>query len=289
LQRVCNRLECKSYQRIFREIAMRKIWQPVVAGQFYPDNPYELRALVKGFIRAAREKRGGNLPLPKAIIAPHAGYVYSGPTAGYAYSVLPELRGKITRVILLGPAHHVPFAGIAVPSAYLFALPIGDIALDRKTIESLVNTGRASYVDGAFQSEHSLEVQLPFLKLGLKDFQLVPLLLGQMDAETVTTVLNDLWGGDETLIVVSTDLSHFLPYENAQVTDIACTEAIETLSPEKITNDQACGRLSVKALLLAAKDRGMRVETLDIRNSGDTSGPKDRVVGYGAWHFYEEV
>ena len=255
--------------------------KPAVAGMFYPANPRELRQMVRGFLKKA--KASG--PVPKAIIAPHAGYIYSGPIAATAYARLVPARDVITRVVLLGPAHRVPFAGLAAPSVDAFSTPLGDIPVDKAGVAQLRALPQIQVLDLAHATEHSLEVQLPFLQEVLAKFTLLPLCVGDTDPKQISEVLDKTWGGPETLIVVSSDLSHYQAYETSQQMDGATSQAIEKLQPEGINYEQACGRLPIQGLLLAAKQRGMKCQTVDLRSSGDTAGPRDEVVGYGAYVF----
>lgn len=257
-----------------------RIRPPAVAGQFYPEQAAALAAAVDGYVRDAGPPRD---PAPKALIAPHAGYVYSGPVAGSAYAPLASLRGRIERVVLLGPAHRVALRGLAAPAASAFATPLGELRLDRDSLERVLALPQVVASDAPHALEHSLEVQLPFLQELLGDFALVPLVVGDATPQEVAAVLDLLWGGDETLVVVSSDLSHYHDYATARRMDSETSRAIEALQPEAIGFDQACGRIPVQGLLLAARARGLRARAVDVRNSGDTAGPRDAVVGYGAY------
>ncbi|MDP6977741.1 MAG: AmmeMemoRadiSam system protein B [Myxococcota bacterium] len=259
---------------------MPEVRSPAVAGQFYPADPVSLRTSVREYLEAGH--RPGGAP-PKALIAPHAGYVYSGPIAGSAYAALEPLRGRIERVVLLGPAHRVFVRGLAAPTVEVFATPLGEVAIDQSAIAMLADLPQVTLSDRAHAPEHSLEVQLPFLQEVLGQFTLVPLVVGDATGGEVAEVLDRLWGGDETLIVVSSDLSHYLDYETARHMDEATSHAIEAMHPEQIETEGACGRIPVQGLLLAARDHGLRPTTVDLRNSGDTAGPRDGVVGYGAY------
>lgn len=258
---------------------MASIRQPAVAGTFYPAEPSALRALVTDYLAAASTEGVA----PKALIAPHAGYIYSGPVAASVYALLKPARGTIKRVILLGPAHRVAFQGLALPSSDFFATPLGDIAIDKQAIAALKDLPQVRVLDTAHATEHSLEVHLPFLQEVLGDFQLVPIVVGDASAAEVGEVLERLWGGPETLIVISSDLSHYHGYQTAREMDAATSRAIETLRFEDLGFEDACGRLPVSGLLYVARRRGLSVRTLDLRNSGDTAGPRDQVVGYGAY------
>ncbi len=254
---------------------------PAVAGMFYPATPYELLNMIQQFLE---QPRMASL-IPKAMIVPHAGYIYSGAIAASAYVYLKPARGLITRVVLLGPSHRVPFSGLATSSMQSFATPLGDVPLDRAAIAAIEQLPQVSVLDYAHAREHSLEVHLPFLQETLKNFKLVPLVVGEATPEEVGEVLEQLWGGQETLIVVSSDLSHYLDYESARQLDALTTQAIEHLRPEDIHHEQACGRNPINGLLYLARKRGLHAKAVDVRNSGDTAGSKDRVVGYGAYLF----
>lgn len=264
---------------------MGHIRPAAVSGMFYPADP---RALAESVVRFMADAPGApSTGAPKAIIAPHAGYVYSGAIAGRAYATLKRAADRITRVVLLGPAHRVGFAGIAAPEADAFQTPLGLVTVDGAAIASVADLPQMCRRDDAHREEHSLEVHLPFLQELLGAFTLVPLVVGQVDAEQVSAVLERLWGGEETLIVISSDLSHYEDYETAQRMDGATAAAIETLRVDEISQPQACGRIPVCGLMRVAKRRGMQVARLELKNSGDTAGSKDRVVGYGAWSFHE--
>jgi MEMO1 family protein len=266
---------------------MNAIRQPAVAGQFYPGTSAELSAAVQGYLDAVDVADDADAPTPKAMIVPHAGYVYSGPVAATAYKRLAPVSDTIKRVVLLGPCHRVAVHGVALSDADAFATPLGEIKLDKNAAEQILDLPQVSVFDETHKMEHSLEVHLPFLQTVLGEFTLVPLVVGEATPESVAQVLETLWGGDETLIVISSDLSHYLDYDSAQQLDGATSKAIENLQPENIARQAACGRFPVSGLLSLAKRRNMSVKTVDLRNSGDTAGPKDRVVGYGSWLFFD--
>jgi len=249
---------------------------------FYPAAADELRHEVLSFLGAARCDQTA---APKAIVAPHAGYVYSGPIAGSAYAQLATRAARISRVLMLGPSHRLPFAGLVYSAAETFLTPLGPVPVDRAALEAVDDPPRVRHFEAPFDGEHCLEVQLPFLQLTLTDFSIVPFLVGDATAEEVAQVIERLWGGDETLIVVSSDLSHYLEYDQAKAIDAETSRAIEDLRPEAITHHQACGRNPLNGLLREAKRHGLRARTLDLRNSGDTAGPRHQVVGYGAYEF----
>lgn len=257
---------------------------PAVAGLFYPRDPAELRALIRQCFAEARPSSG---PVPKAIIAPHAGYIYSGPIAASAYARLRPAAGRIRRVVLVGPCHRVAVRGLALPDCEAFATPLGEIPLDSEGMALARSLPGVQVHDATHAREHSLEVHLPFLQEVLGSFSLVPLVAGSASADAVSRVFAALWGGPETLFVISSDLSHYLPYAEAQAVDGHTCAAIEALAPEAIVPEGACGRIPVSGLLVLARRHGLVVETLDLRSSGDTAGDRDQVVGYGAWAFYE--
>ena len=260
---------------------MSQVRRPAVAGLFYPDQPEELHAMIRGFLKQA-EATGA---APKALIAPHAGYVYSGPVAASAYALLAQAQGTIKKVVLIGPSHRVGFRGIAACSADSYATPLGIVVIDRDSIEKILDLPGVGLLDQAHAQEHSLEVHLPFLQEVLGDFELIPLVAGEATVEEVAAVLERLWGGPETLIVISSDLSHYHDYGTARKMDRATSDAIENLRPEAIDYESACGRVPVTGLLAVARKRGLSARTVDLRNSGDTAGGRDKVVGYGAYVF----
>jgi len=254
---------------------------PAVAGLFYPDESAELRDAVQGLL-AAVEPSG---PPPKAIIAPHAGYVYSGPVAASAYAQVLPLASTVRRVVLLGPTHRVAFSGIAMSAADAFLTPLGAVPVDSDAFDLIADLPHVRLLEAAHAQEHSLEVQLPFLQAALADFKLVPLVVGEASPDVVAQVLERLWGGPETLIVVSSDLSHYHDYATARRMDLETSAQIESLSRAEIDGDHACGCRPVNGLLRAARRHGLHARLLDLRSSGDTAGPRDRVVGYGAYAF----
>jgi AmmeMemoRadiSam system protein B len=246
---------------------------------FYPDDAATLHTQIHRFLNQVKELGSP----PKALIAPHAGYVYSGPVAASVYARLASARGRITRVVLLGPSHRVALLGLAASAADFFRTPLGDIPLDREALDRIGRLPQVHEMEQAHAMEHSLEVHLPFLQEVLGEFSLVPLVVGDATAGQVAEVLERLWGGDETLIVISTDLSHYQDYETARRMDAATSRAIEELRYEDIGPHDACGRIPVSGLLHLARDKGLHARTIDLRNSGDTAGPRDQVVGYGAY------
>lgn len=262
---------------------MTVIREPAVAGSFYPSDARELGRTVEFLLDEAKSGAGD---APKALIVPHAGYIYSGPVAASAYARLRPYRDQYERVILLGPCHRVPVRGLALSTADLFRTPLGDVPLDTVAMAS-IESPQVKMFDKSHELEHSLEVHLPFLQSVLGSFKLVPIVVGNATPDNVADVLDTLWGGPETLIVISSDLSHYLSYDQARDIDGATRQAIEDLESRSIDHDSACGATPIGGLLIAAKRRTMAVKTLDLRNSGDTAGDRRNVVGYGSWEFLE--
>jgi hypothetical protein len=258
-----------------------------VAGSFYAASPEGLAAEVDELLREATLSA---FPVtrrpPKALLVPHAGYRYSGPVAASAYVLLAPFAATITRVVLIGPSHRAYFHGVALPEATAFDTPLGAVPVDAAAAALVPGVPRFA---GAHTREHSLEVQLPFLQRVLERFSIVPVVAGDAEPEEVAAVLDALWGGPETLVVVSSDLSHYLSYAEARRADAGTVERILSLSPTPLRHDQACGATPVNGLLLLARRRHLRPVRLDVRNSGDTAGPRDQVVGYGAFAFHEEA
>ncbi len=265
------------------ETTLRK---PAVAGLFYPDDPQTLDATVDALLAGA-DTGHAQAQAPRAIAVPHAGYIYSGSVAASAYARLLPFHGQFHRVILLGPAHRVALHGMALPTVDGFATPLGRVAIDTTAREQLHARHSVVLDDRPHRDEHSLEVQLPFLQKVLDRFTLVPLVVGTTTPEAVAEAMTPWIDDPHTLLVVSTDLSHYHDYATARSIDAQTSSAIESLQGDTIDTAQACGALPLRGLLLLAQRRGMSVTTLDIRNSGDTAGPRDRVVGYGAWEFHE--
>ena len=272
--------------RVFRfagRSAPEKVKRPNVAGTFYPGDREALRREVDACLEGAAVAG----PAPKALIAPHAGYRYSGPVAASAYARLKPRARQIRRVVLLGPTHYHPTSGVAVCGAESFETPLGRVPVDTASVKRALEFAFVQRVDQAFEREHSLEVHLPFLMRVVPRFALVPLLVGKASPAEVDTLLEALWGGPETAVVVSSDLSHFLDYESARRLDAKTSEAIVALRHDAVGYEQACGRHAVNGLLHLAGRRGFEASAIDVRNSGDTAGPRDRVVGYGAYAFFE--
>jgi MEMO1 family protein len=289
-----------------------RIRPPAVAGQFYPGDAAVLRATVQALLAgpgggagqppAGAGGQGGEpaaagagaarrLPPPKAIIAPHAGYAYSGPIAGSAFRALAPGTaggGGVRRVVVIGPAHRVAIRGLALPDAEGFATPLGEVPLDAEACERLAGLPQVAVRSDAHREEHALEVELPFLQVLFGDFRLVPLVVGQASGEQVAEALELVWGDDQTVVVVSSDLSHFLPAASAERVDRQTAARIAALTGP-LAPDQACGAIPINGLLLVARRRALAARQLDLRHSGDTSGDRSRVVGYGAWAFEPQI
>ena len=250
-----------------------------VAGSFYPNDPVELGLVIKNLLN-----RGSNTKTcPKIIISPHAGYIYSGIIAARAYSTILSFKNLISRVVIIGPSHFVWFKGLAVPSDTYFSTPLGDVPVDRDAIKSL-----SDYVvvnNEAHKKEHSIEVQIPFLQCVLSDFSIVPIVVGDASAEEVSRVIEILWGGTETLFVLSTDLSHYHSYDECNKIDKKTSEYILKKDFQKLSGEMACGYSGLRGMLNTVNKLSIDGKLLGICNSGDTSGSKDRVVGYGAYSF----
>jgi len=260
---------------------MLKIREPAVAGTFYPADPDQLKQMLMHYLNDA--STAGKVP--KAIIAPHAGFIYSGPIAASVYARLKAAKEVINQVLLIGPSHRVGFQGLALSTAEQFSTPLGNIEVDTQSVKQLAEYPFISYLDQAHELEHSLEVHLPFLQTVLKQFSLIPIVAGDAPADQVCQLLEQFWGKAGTLIVISSDLSHFHDYETAQKLDRETSEIIEKLQYEKLDSGSACGRVPIRGLLRLARKNNLQVKTIDLRNSGDTagSGDKNRVVGYGAY------
>ena len=261
---------------------MSPLVQPAdLAGKFYPAGADELAAGVDGSLARAAPP-----PLvPKAVIAPHAGHIYSGDIAAAAYRLLAQRRGIIKRVVLLGPNHRQPVRGMAVSPADAWATPFGPLPVDRPSRDMLARRFEVAVTLAPFVNEHSLQVHLPFIHRALGEVEIMPILVGQTPPDHVSKTLEALWGGPETAIIVSSDLSHFHDYATCQAKDAETTAAIERLQPAGCDGDRACGRFAIHGLLDQAQRRDLRVTALDVRNSGDTQGLRERVVGYGSFAF----
>ncbi|MDH3743317.1 MAG: AmmeMemoRadiSam system protein B [Hyphomicrobiales bacterium] len=255
------------------------IRHPAVAGTFYPRDRDLLWETVGDLLAGAQSVQHEQI---RAVIAPHAGYIYSGAVAAEAFAGLRGLRGRIERLVVIGPAHFVYLSGIAAPTASAFRTPLGDVPVDTAAIAEIAHMPQVAVDDQPHAPEHALEIELPFLQATLGAVPIVPLLVGSARAEEVAEVLHRLWDA-RTLVVVSSDLSHYNSYETARRLDAVTADAIERLDEKAIGSGDACGSVAVRGLLIEARRRGLAIERLDLRNSGDTAGDPHRVVGYGAW------
>ena len=256
--------------------------RPAVAGMFYPADPDDLRRSIDAAFADAASPLPGS-KLPKALIVPHAGYVYSGPIAASAFRRIVPAHRRIERVVLLGPSHRVYLRGMAVPSVEAFDTPLGSVPIDEELRAEALSHPAVVLDDEPHMYEHSLEVEVPFLQSVLDHFTLLPITVGETRTDEVAAVLDAIWGGSETLIVVSTDLSHYHRYDDAVRLDAHTAAAIVAANPEAIGDHDACGARPLRGMLRAVADRNLTVEQLDLRNSGDTAGDPSRVVGYGAF------
>jgi AmmeMemoRadiSam system protein B len=259
-----------------------RVREPAVAGLFYPDDPQALRAEVEQLLTARTEVADAQ---DRALIAPHAGYIYSGGVTADAYSRLRRRRDEIRRVVLIGPSHRVYLQGVAISPADAFATPLGDVEIDRELRARLLAGGNVLSAEAPHAMEHSLEVHLPFLQLTLNDFTLVPLVVGVATPRSIADALLELWDVEDTIFIASSDLSHYLSYDEARRVDAATNEQILRRDPS-LGFEQACGALPINALLTVARDRDLNVQEISRLNSGDTAGDRERVVGYAAYAFH---
>lgn len=264
---------------------MMSVKQAAVAGTFYPDDPKILRETLQNLLCSSVL---GSLPQPKAMIVPHAGYIFSGPVAANAYKVLANM-AHIKHIVLIGPSHYVAVDGAVLPTQQLFRTPLGDISVNLEFVSKLLKLPQVGLLDEAFSREHSLEVQLPFLQMSLNDFTITPVLVGRVDKQVVATILEQFWQREDTLFIISSDLSHYHDYKTALARDQQTMQAILNLDADALAVDQACGCFAIKGLLHFAKQHHLHAQLIDMRNSGDTKGDKTRVVGYGAVHFYQHL
>jgi len=255
---------------------------PALAGAFYPRDPGRLQRRVLDLL--AEIIVPANI-VPKALIAPHAGYVYSGHVAAAAFATLRDRRASITRVVLIGPAHYVYVRGIAVPTVDALVTPVGSVPVDIEALSTIDALQFVTRTDAPHAPEHSLEVELPFLQTVLSSFKVVPLVVGDAHPQDVAHVVRRRWGGEETLIVVSSDLSRYHSYETARRLDLATATAIEHGHWASLGPNQACGCVAMAGLLVETERRGLKARRLELCNSGDTASSRDQVIGYGAWLF----
>ncbi len=261
-----------------------RVRPPAVAGRFYPGSPAQLGAAVDALLGEAPDPRS---PAPKGVIAPHAGYVYSGPIAATAYASLRARAAQIRKVVLLGPAHRVHLQGLAVPVAERFATPLGEVEVDAELVAAALALPQVVRADQPHALEHSLEVQLPFLQVLLPRFSLLPLVVGDARPAAVAEVLARVWGGPETLIVISSDLSHYHDYAEARRLDADTAAWIVRSGAPGLDPRRACGARCIDGLIEFGRRHPLALELLDLRNSGDSAGPRDQVVGYAAFAIHE--
>jgi len=255
--------------------------KPAVAGSFYPAQPDRLRRQIEELLAEAEP---APKITPKALIAPHAGYIYSGLPAASAFATL-RCAQTFARIVLIGPAHYVAIRGVALPTSDAFETPLGRVPVDHGALNEITGLPFVSVNDAAHVPEHALEVELPFLQIVLPSFSLLPLVVGDATAQEVAQVLARLWSGPETLPVISSDLSHYHSYETARCLDAATAASIENADWASLGPGQACGHLPIAGLLIEANHRNLKARRLSLCNSGDTAGPRNQVVGYGAWIF----
>lgn len=262
-----------------------------VADMFYTGNAIELAAQISDFVDAGIDsdvidaEQSASLK-PKALIVPHAGFVYSGATAGQGYALVKKLAKKITKVIVIGPCHRVWVEGLAIPDCQYFETPLGKVEIDPKSLSEIIKFPQVIVSNEAHEHEHSIEVQLPFLQSIIPQFKLIPIVVGSISTSQLVEVIEFLWGDEKTLIVISSDLSHFLDYDSAVRIDRQTSQTIEQLKPDRISQRMACGSSAIKAILTIAQNKNLNVKTISQCNSGDTAGSKDRVVGYGTYAIY---
>ena len=250
-----------------------------VAGMFYEADNVRLQAQVNALYDAAVTPADNDI---KALIVPHAGYIYSGATAAQAYKALESRAGTIRRVVLFGPAHRVYLNGLAIPSVDYFSTPLGDVALDRSSLDRIKDLPGVVVSDEAHRQEHSLEVQLPFIQNLLDNFCLVPVVVGDCPPSIVAKALDALWGNDETVVIISSDLSHFHSYQQAlHIDNQTCERIVQKVT--NLTGEEACGARAINGLMDSEHGRNLSIELLSVCNSGDTAGDRNRVVGYGAF------
>lgn len=264
---------------------MENIRPAAVAGSFYPASSNQLSNNIEQAFDFAVPPLHSRCP--KALILPHAGFVYSGAIAASGYQYLLPYRDVIKRVVLIGPSHRVGFRGLALSGADYFQTPLGSVEVDQNAEKVLLEIEGVQIIDEAHATEHSLEVQLPFMQHVLGDFTFIPIVTGDAPAELVSKVIETLWGGPETVIIVSSDLSHFHDYDTAKILDDTTSEAIVNLDISRVDPNHACGCIGIRGLLYFAQQHALKASIIDVRNSGDTAGSKDSVVGYGSYLFEE--
>ncbi len=262
-----------------------RVRRAAVAGLFYSNDPHQLRQDVEDLIAAAPTFSASPV---KAIIAPHAGYVYSGSVAGAAFAAVREQSADVRRVIVVGPAHYVALRGIAIPTVDAFETPLGRLPIDQAAVASISDLPFVHFSDAPHAPEHALEVELPFVQMLTRDCELVPMVVGDAEPVEVAQALDRLWDGASTLIVISSDLSHYHDYDTACRLDRDTSALIDAGEWAQLNAKRACGYLPVAGLLVETTRRGLVATRLALCNSGDSAGDRARVVGYGAWAFGEQ-
>lgn len=262
----------------------KQVRYPAVAGSFYPQSPKELRKMITTLLDYGKISEPKEPPV--ALIVPHAGYIYSGPIAADAFKVVRDYKQNWKKVAVIGPAHFVYMNGFGLPSADFFRTPLGDVEICPELVSRLLEVGGVAINDEAHIQEHSIEVQIPFLQCVLEDFQLVPILVGDVSEGQMESLLQILFKEKDLLVILSSDLSHYFDYQTACQIDLLTTRAIEALKPERVSGEQACGAKAIRGLLRVVSKLGLVIQTITLANSGDTAGDKNRVVGYGAYAVY---
>jgi len=256
---------------------------PAHAGQYYPADAGFLEKVVDEYLTD-----GGTVSeIPKAVIAPHAGFIHSGRIAGKAFAVWKAQEVRARRVVLIGPSHYYDFPGIALPDSTRFQTPLGEVQVDPAADDLKRKFRYVRVFEAAHYPEHALEVLLPFLQRAVPGAKIVPLITGRTEMSQVSAVIEEIWGGADTLLVISSDLSHNHPYEIAQKVDRQTARAIVEFDFSRLTADQACAYQAMRGFLKAAIRKEMRCSLLELRNSADASGDMSLVTGFGAFHFFE--
>lgn len=261
---------------------MKAIRKAIGSGIFYPKLKSDLVVLVRKLLKKGPSVKR-KCPV-KAIISPHASFTFSGSVAGSIFAMVKNQK-EIRRIVLLGPSHRVAFAGLAIPSADEFETPLGKVAVDRLSLIRMTEYADVSWLDEAHRYEHSLEVQLPFIQMLFPMASIIPIVVGDVDPESIVSVLDEVWGGRETLIVVTTDLSHDLPCNEANARDRRASETIKALDGDALNAEDVCGLLPLKGFLKMAKAKRLKLISMVLKNSGDRGCTSDRVVGYGGYAF----
>ena len=262
---------------------MEKIKQADVAGMFYPGEEASLRQMVDGFIQKAL-----SFDLrPRAIIAPHAGYIYSGSIAGTAYKTIAAVRDQIENVIIMSPAHRFYLRGIALHMADAFATPLGNIPVNIGIVKKIKQFSSVQWEERSFIQEHGLETHLPFIQRAFKPgIKIVPMIVGECQESEVAEILESVWEDPRNFVIISSDLSHFHSYADAKKLDRNTVDLIQNLDSQSLDTEFACGHYPICGLLNLARNRKLKIKALDIRSSGDTAGSKESVVGYGSFAVY---